>query len=92
MKLTKDTTDAVQLRILAFMERNGLSIEQMGERAEVAEGAIRDIRKPTWRPTFTTVKKLEAVIPSSFSTPSTYVAPWLRRDVARVQSPHDCAA
>lgn len=74
MRPIPNTTDAVQLRILAWMEQEGLSAEQMAKRAGVAEGAVRDIRKPTWRPTFTTVKKIEALIPEGYAPPPVFAA------------------
>jgi len=75
MRQARDTTDAVQLRILAFMEAEGLSADRLAKRAGVAEGALRDVKSPTWRPTFATVRKVEAVIPADFETPKDFCGP-----------------
>ncbi len=65
--VTPNTTDAVQFRILAWMERERLSVAGLAALAAVSEGAIRHIRKPTWRPTWATVQRLERVVPASFT-------------------------
>lgn len=73
--VTPNTTDAVQYRIIAWMERESLSVAKLAALSEVSEGALRNIRKPTWRPSWTIVKRLEDLIPQSFNVDLTREAP-----------------
>lgn len=65
--ITPNTTDAVQFRILAWMAREGLSVADLAARTGVSESALRNIRKADWKTSFSTTRRLEAVIPPTFN-------------------------
>lgn len=66
-QILQNTTEAVRLRIVAWMDSEGVSLRALARRAEVAEGSLRFIRKATWRPSLATVRRIEDIIPNTFN-------------------------
>jgi hypothetical protein len=63
------SVDSVIARARAFRVSQAWAVFRLAREAQVPEATLRGMDDPSWNPTARTLRKLEAIIPSTFRAP-----------------------